>query len=114
MVLRNDHVLKLFNGDIGISLPDEQGELMVYFADAAGGLRAVAPVRLPVHQTAFAMTVHKSQGQTLDKVGIFFPRPTWAHGLLYVAVSRVRRTQDCFWLGEYGGTIHNFCSKHVL
>jgi ATP-dependent exoDNAse (exonuclease V) alpha subunit len=62
----------------------------------------------------WAMTVHKSQGQTLDKVGIFFPRPTWAHGLLYVAVSRVRRTQDCFWLGEYGGTIHNFCSKHVL
>ena len=48
MVLCNDHVLKLFNGGIGISLPDEQGELMVYFADAAGGLRAVAPVRLPV------------------------------------------------------------------
>jgi hypothetical protein len=62
----------------------------------------------------WAMTVHKSQGQTLDKVGICFQRPTWAHGLLYVAVSRVRRTNDCFWLGVRGATVSNFSSKHVL
>jgi hypothetical protein len=62
----------------------------------------------------WAMTVHKSQGQTLDKVGIFFARPTWAHGLLYVAVSRVRRTNDCFWVGDQGGTVFNFSSKHLL
>ena len=93
MVLRNDHVLKLFNGDIGISLPDEQGELMVYFADAAGGLRAVAPVRLPVHQTAFAMTVHKSQGSEFDEVLVLLPAQrsrVVSRELLYTAVTRAR------------------------
>ena len=93
MVLRNDHVLKLFNGDIGISLPNDQGELMVYFADAAGGLRAVAPVRLPVHQTAFAMTVHKSQGSEFDQVLVLLPAQrsrVVSRELLYTAVTRAR------------------------
>ncbi len=93
MVLRNDHVLKLFNGDIGISLPNEQGDLMVYFADATGGLRAVAPVRLPVHQTAFAMTVHKSQGSEFDEVLVLLPAQrsrVVSRELLYTAVTRAR------------------------
>jgi ATP-dependent DNA helicase PIF1 len=62
----------------------------------------------------WAMTVHKSQGQTLDKVGIYFSAPAWAHGLLYVAVSRVRCTLDCFFVGCVGATVHNFISKHAL
>ncbi len=116
MVLRNDYVLKLFNGDIGITLPDENGTMMVAFADPAGGFRWVAPVRMPEHQSAFAMTVHKAQGSEFDAVLVLLPQqpsPVLTRELLYTAVTRARKhvTLVC-GAGVLAATINSPTRRH--
>ena len=93
MVLRNDYVLKLFNGDIGLALPDDTGELAVFFPDGENGFSAVPVVRMPPHETAFAMTVHKAQGSEFDTVLVLLPHQgsrVATRELLYTAVTRAR------------------------
>jgi exodeoxyribonuclease V alpha subunit len=93
LVLRNDYVLKLFNGDVGVVLPDATGSPMVWFPDSGGSFRAVAPLRLPEHETAFATTVHKAQGSEFDRVLLLLPaKPNrvLTRELLYTAVTRSR------------------------
>jgi exodeoxyribonuclease V alpha subunit len=93
MVTRNDPQLNLYNGDLGIALEDEAG-LLVHFAD--GSLeRAIAPGRLALAETAFAITVHKSQGSEFDHVDIILPQPNSplaSRELLYTALTRARHS----------------------
>ncbi len=94
MVLRNDYNLKLFNGDIGIVLPDESGTMMVHFPDSTAEYRTIAPMRLPEHETAFAMTVHKSQGSEFDAIMLMLPahqRRAVSRELFYTAITRARK-----------------------
>jgi exodeoxyribonuclease V alpha subunit len=93
LVMRNDYVLNLMNGDVGIALPDQSGGLGVYFSDSDGGVRAIAPARMPPHDTAYATTVHKAQGSEFDEVMLILPdRPSQVvtRELLYTAVTRAR------------------------
>jgi exodeoxyribonuclease V alpha subunit len=96
MVLRNDPLSQLFNGDIGIALPDASAgtPLRVFFAGPDGGWRGLSPLRLPEHQTAFAMTVHKAQGSEFDGVLLLLPNKAsrvLSRELLYTAVTRARQ-----------------------
>ncbi|KWE83251.1 AAA family ATPase [Burkholderia territorii] len=93
MVTRNDYALGLFNGDIGISLPDAHGVLRVWFRRADGTARAVSPAALPPHETAFALTVHKSQGSEFDEAALVLPASfgrVLTRELVYTAVTRAR------------------------
>jgi exodeoxyribonuclease V alpha subunit len=94
LVLRNDATLKLFNGDIGIVLPDADSDLKVFFPNAEHGWRELAPARLPRHETAFAMTVHKSQGSEFDSVLLVLPAApsrVVTRELFYTGVTRARQ-----------------------
>ena len=48
----------------------------------------------------FAMTINKSQGQTLQEVGIYIRQPCFSHGQLYVAFSRARKASKIWVLDE--------------
>ncbi|WP_242448782.1 AAA family ATPase, partial [Burkholderia metallica] len=93
MVTRNDYALGLFNGDIGVALPDAHGVLRVWFRRADGTARAVSPAALPPHETAFALTVHKSQGSEFDEAALVLPAAfgrVLTRELVYTAVTRAR------------------------
>ncbi|HLK12801.1 MAG TPA: exodeoxyribonuclease V subunit alpha [Candidatus Binatia bacterium] len=96
LVTQNDYELRLFNGDVGIVLPDPaaRGALRVHFEAADGAVRRVPPARLPAHETAWAMTVHKSQGSEFDAVLLVLPTEpsrVLTRELIYTAVTRARR-----------------------
>lgn len=103
IVLANDYRLGLFNGDVGLCLPDEQGRLRVFFPAAEGGFRPVPPLRLPAHDTAFALTVHKSQGSEFDEVLLMLPAQplrVLTRELIYTGVTRAARRVTVAGAGE--------------
>jgi len=93
MIARNDRTLGLFNGDIGIALPGEAG-LRVWFFMPDGSIKSVQPSRLPEHDTAYAMTVHKSQGSEFDHAALVLPNqyvPVLTRELVYTAITRAKK-----------------------
>lgn len=94
LITANDASLRLFNGDVGATFP-VNGVPMVHFALPGGGTRAVAPSRLPAHETAWAMTVHKSQGSEFDHVRLVLPdidTRILTRELLYTGITRARES----------------------
>ncbi|GKV93997.1 exodeoxyribonuclease V subunit alpha [Pectobacterium aroidearum] len=94
MIERNDAALGLFNGDIGIAMTGESGELRVFFPLPNGETKDVTPSRLPPHETAYAMTVHKSQGSEFDHTALVLPNhylPVLTRELVYTAITRARQ-----------------------
>ena len=75
MLSKNDHQLKLFNGDIGIVMPDPNNASLtkVWFVTPEGELRGLLPSRLPSLETLYAMTIHKSQGSEFESVYLCLP-----------------------------------------
>ncbi len=108
LVTQNDYQLGLFNGDAGVIARGAGGELRAWFPADVGApgaqeleapagdvhaVRSVLATRLPPHETAYAMTVHKSQGSEFERVLVVLPSqasPLLTRELLYTAVTRAR------------------------
>ncbi|MEQ1631307.1 MAG: exodeoxyribonuclease V subunit alpha, partial [Planctomycetota bacterium] len=96
LITSNDYQTGLMNGDLGVIWPDERGRLLAWFEAPDGfGPRSFLPLRLPPHETAWAMTVHKSQGSEFDHVLVVLPdqnSPLLDAPLLYTAITRAKKT----------------------
>jgi exodeoxyribonuclease V alpha subunit len=93
LITTNDYTLGLFNGDVGITLPhpEDPKQLRVFFPLSEKEFRRIPPLRLPEHETVFAMTVHKSQGSEFDRVLLFLPDravPVLTRELIYTGITR--------------------------
>jgi exodeoxyribonuclease V alpha subunit len=89
MVTVNDELTGLRNGDTG-RLRQEGG---TWFADFGGDLARVPIDRLPAHETAYALTIHKTQGSEYPHVVVALPArpsPVLTRELLYTAITRTQ------------------------
>ncbi len=94
MVTRNDPDLGVFNGDVGVVLPSHlnPASLRAYFQDG-DKQRSVSVTRLAYVETAFAMTVHKSQGSEFEHVVLVLPsgrHEYLSRELVYTGITRAR------------------------
>ena len=92
MVTRNDAQLGVFNGDVGVVLPNTEGKPKVWFLDGEA-LRSVSVMRLAQVDTAFVMTVHKSQGSEFEHTALVLPpggAEVLSRELVYTGITRAR------------------------
>jgi exodeoxyribonuclease V alpha subunit len=92
MITRNDYGTGVFNGDIGLTLgdPARPGSLRVYFLEGEQ-VRSVLATRLRHVDTAYAMTVHKSQGSEFRHTVLVLPNERGAmiaRELIYTGITR--------------------------
>lgn len=94
MVTQNQAREGVYNGDMGIVLA-EQEELKVYFSKAGNDYITLNPAQIMASETAFAMTIHKSQGSEFNEVLIVLPdnknNQLLSRELLYTAITRAKK-----------------------
>ncbi len=99
LITQNAHGLNLYNGDIGIALPDNDGKLKVVFELPDGSIKHLLPSRLPEHQTVFAMTIHKSQGSEFNHTMMVLPEkmvPVLTRELVYTGITRAKKQLNIY------------------
>ncbi|MFM7395761.1 MAG: exodeoxyribonuclease V subunit alpha [Gammaproteobacteria bacterium] len=114
VLTKNDHALQLFNGDSGVIMKGlSRGESWAWFQGSGESYRKIPVIRLPTHETAYAMTVHRSQGSEFDRVLIILPpgqHPVVTRELLYTATSRARRDVEIWGDPQ---TLRDACSRRI-
>ena len=100
IITRNDYELDLYNGDIGITVknPGSSEALQVGFpsrGESEKTYRYISTAQLSSYRSAWALTVHKSQGSEFNKVLLMLPdqsSPILTRELIYTALTRSKKT----------------------
>jgi len=92
MVTRNNKSVDLYNGDVGIIVPDADGQPVGAFSDG-GTFRLVPTMRLEDVESVHALTIHKSQGSEYDEVIVVLPNESsriLTRELFYTGITRTK------------------------
>ena len=92
MVTRNNRSVDLYNGDVGIIVPDTGGQPVGVFSDG-GTFRLVPTMRLEDVESVHALTIHKSQGSEYDEVIVVLPNESsriLTRELFYTGITRTK------------------------
>jgi exodeoxyribonuclease V alpha subunit len=92
MVTRNNWSVDLYNGDVGIIVPDAESRPVGAFSNG-GGFRLVPTMRLEDVESVHALTIHKSQGSEYDEVIVVLPNESsriLTRELFYTGITRTK------------------------
>lgn len=102
IIQQNDHALGVYNGDTGLVLSNDEDDAIVHFS-SADELRSFAPSRLPEAKTAWALTIHRTQGSEYDHILLVIPpaedSQILSRELLYTGLSRAKKSATV-WCSE--------------
>ncbi len=99
IIRKNTPVLDVYNGDVGIVIPqaDDPTRYDLYIGDRH---KRIPVGLLPEHDTAFAMTIHQSQGSQFEHVAVLLPvaddNPLCCRELFYTGVTRAQKEAAVF------------------
>lgn len=99
IIRKNTPVLDVYNGDVGIVIPqaDDAARYDLYIGDRH---KRIPVGLLPEHDTAFAMTIHQSQGSQFEHVAVLLPvaddNPLCCRELFYTGVTRAQKEAAVF------------------
>ena len=102
IMMQNLYPFDIQNGDVGILWPDDQGQLRVWFQQSNTEYRSLSLSQCPTHKTAYAITVHKSQGSEFEHVLMVLPEamtPVSTRELLYTGITRAISSVE-IWASE--------------
>lgn len=102
MISGNDYRLNLFNGDTGLILNDPASNQLKAFFRGTDEIRQLLPRRLPAHETAYAVTIHKSQGSEFEHVLMIIPpgsNPVVSRELVYTGITRASKKVE-IWCAQ--------------
>jgi exodeoxyribonuclease V alpha subunit len=115
MITRNTGAMDLYNGDTGIVMWKPDNSFEVCFTGNDPMLtRSFYPLRIPLHETVYATTVHKSQGSEFEIVLLVLPdadSPVLTRELLYTAITRAKKSIE-IWCTE--SSFKNAVAKRTM
>ena len=95
MLTKNYNDLQIFNGETGIVRADVKGNKWIWFIGSDNNIRQVLPGYVTAIETAFAMTIHKSQGSEYEKVMMMLPDNAESKiltaELVYTGITRAKK-----------------------